>query len=124
LPCDSGTDGIKGATTCEDCSTGLRAKLVEWEGYVRNYHVETDTTDEITWNYFKGIPPNLCMTQEQDGIQNCRFDGDVRSIQWKVGELDTATASTLTTIRPTWTCETCANGLAYSTNFDWVKSFQ
>ena len=120
VECDTGTDGITGATTCQtDCSAGLRAKLLEWTGFVKNHNASV-----AEWVPWTGAPPNKCsMPGMDENLQICRTGMGFQSIQWKSANAESDTGSDVTNMFHTWSCETCANGLAYSTNFDWIDAF-
>jgi hypothetical protein len=120
--CDAGTDGLIGSNTCEeDCGTGMRAKLVPWDGYVRNYNT---IGEDKNWTHWHGQPPIKCVVEgmSQD-IQLCKTPGAYETIQWTSFGKPGDTSRGIRSISPTWACDTCSNGLAYSTNFDWTGAF-
>ena len=120
--CKYGTDGITGATSCqESCPDGLRGKLLQWTGVVRNYNV---TGDE--WVLWEGAPPNKCFMQGMDpDIQICDTGMGWESIEWKDSKIaEDSKSLDIHHLDHYWLCEMCANGLAYSSNFNWDEAFQ
>jgi hypothetical protein len=124
LPCSGGTDGLLGSSTCTSCEygSGQMAMLNTWHGSVLNYaSVGNNTAQFIDW---VGIPPTVCDVQgTNQSVQICRPPGDFTSIRWKP-VLDTGYVFDSKQLPvPTWSCELCKNGLAFSSNFDWNGAF-
>jgi hypothetical protein len=121
IPCNAGTDGILGSTYCMSCESGHRANFVDWTGYVRNYNTVGVATN---WTYWKGAIPNQCVVPGMSNdIQICNNNSDYSSIRWmyKYKTVADHLAGTIADIDyQQWTCSSCENGLAYSTNFEWT----
>jgi hypothetical protein len=120
LICDAGTEAIIGSGSCTTCTrgSGERASVLTWRGLVWNHVVG----DFVRW---EGIPPTVCDVKgTNETMQICKPPGNFKSISWKpIGHLGPAyDFDYLPT--PEWSCELCANGLAFSSNFDWNSAFE
>ena len=115
--CNTGTDGLTGINACKPCNEGLRATIQTWRGYVRNYNTIGTATN---WTYWEGLPPTVCKVDGMGSdIQICEYGTDHESISWRT-DLTTVIRKKngISDIVYEWKCESCTNGLAFSTNFN------
>ena len=123
LLCDTGTGGLLGSTKCQSCQNGQMAVLQPWEGFVKTYPAYALAEPE--WVAWTGPLPNQCVLRNErtDQLETlCPSPGDLRGIRWCLEATDTASGGfDINSITPTFGCDSCPGGFAYSTNFDAIK---
>jgi hypothetical protein len=126
--CDTGTDGVIGSNVCSVClREGERAFADIWTGRIKLYGitvglVATEISDGfIAWS---GMIPMTCDGGGTNGTFSICKNNDASSIVTRVMLGTRLYEQTHQTMSPSYTCQVCPSGLAYSTNFDFASAYR
>jgi len=126
--CDTGTDGVIASNVCKTCiREGERAFADIWTGRIKLYGstfglVSAEISDGfIGWS---GMIPMTCDGGGTNGSFSICEDDDASSIVTRVEFNGRWYQKTQEQMSPSYTCQICPLGLAYSTNFDFATAYR